>query len=48
MKTINLHNTQTKKAYKKPALKKIGDVRALTKGIKGSFAPDDGDIQDPT
>jgi hypothetical protein len=45
MKTINLHNTQTKKAYKKPVLKKIGDVRALTKGLKGSEVADGLDQQ---
>jgi hypothetical protein len=47
MKTINLHGTQTKKTYRKPELKKMGDVNKLTKGTKtgGSF---DDDTEDNT
>lgn len=33
MKTLNLHATQTKKTYRKPALKTIGKVKNLT--LKG-------------
>ena len=34
MKTVTMHSTQTKKSYRKPVLKKIGSVSAITKGQK--------------
>lgn len=41
MKTINMHSTQTKKAYRKPVLKTLGSVSKLTKDLtKGSTGPD--------
>lgn len=36
MKTMNMHSTQTKKAYRKPVLKTLGSVSKLTKEQKGS------------
>ena len=39
MKTVISHSTQTRKAYRKPVLVKIGNVISLTKGKLGS-APD--------
>ncbi|KAA6440649.1 lasso RiPP family leader peptide-containing protein [Dyadobacter flavalbus] len=45
MRTVTSHSTQTKKAYRKPVLKKHGNVSKLTKGKLGSLPdltpPDD-------
>jgi|GEM_PF-4504068 len=41
MKTLNLHATKTKKSYRKPVLKKIGDVSQLTKATKQGSLVDD-------
>jgi hypothetical protein len=40
MKTINLHGTQTKKTYRKPELKKMGDVLKITRATKGGSLVD--------
>ena len=46
MKVLDLRNENERKAYEAPLLKELGEVRDLTKGIKGSTVVDSEDLTD--
>lgn len=49
MKIVDLQSEGERKAYQTPLLKNLGEVRELTKGLKGSTYTDtavEGDLTD--